>query len=158
MTVLRHSERKKIYHRLFVYEQRREQLLKKFGGTAQYSTKVKQIQRTIDQYKAAIKRIDARTTKVIAIGNALAYFSGHNVKNSSRSRLIPRYVKGIFFKYGMENGITGSLLAEYVGTGSTGYPSETRMWFTRSFKTNPEYREQYKRFSEFIKTYQNENK
>lgn len=110
----------------------------------------------IKTWKRQIKRMEIAEAKVIALGNAIVIFTGMNIKNSGYTgktydRL--RQAKSLFYKYGLENDISGKLLREYVGAERDSQPAEYRRNFTRLFETHPEYRELYNRFKIYIEEY-----
>ena len=88
---------------------------------------------------------------IVWLGNQVAIFSGYNVKEAIGSKLPEmKRIRGLFFKFGLEHGMVGKLMGEYVGTKNPNTPSRIRSEFTQSFKKTPENKELYYRFKEFV--------
>lgn len=148
------------------YERRRQKVKEKYGRTSEYKQRVKKIQTKIGGWNRDIKRIDERNNKIRAIGNALSTFIGYNVKDmggedSSYGGFITNTLMQtanlaacIFSKYGMENGIAGNFLSEYMNRPSV-TASRLRLSFTRSWTKDPTKKDMYLRFKEYIKNITN---
>lgn len=135
------TEKARIKSWIWEYEKRREKLMDHH----------KNMSRKIKLWKTRVKIIEMSQEKVIAIGNVVATFTGYNIKNSQDSDLEGvKKAKYLFYKYGMEDGISGKLLREYVGSEDNTEPSKYRMKFTRSFQKHPENSELYHRFKAYI--------
>jgi len=105
----------------------------------------------IRSWEKQIRRMDKRHNQLIAIANHLALFSGVNVKNSigyTSSKY--RQIRGLFSKYCLENGISATLVAEYIGASRGDIVSASRKAFTRSFEKKPMNRELFNRFKLYI--------
>jgi hypothetical protein len=94
-----------------------------------------------------IKKLDIIIAKIRTLGNFIAIFTGHNVKDSGKIRAIRGTIKknkyeglllakALFYKYGLEHKIPPKDLLEYVGARVRKQPANYRTNFTRSFKTN----------------------
>lgn len=149
------TERKQYYHKIYVYERRREALREKYWGTPEYKEKVRNINTKIGSWRRQIrvKDEDRRKTQVMALGNAVAIFLGYNVKDSAsgsrgdKRRLLAR---AIFFKHGLESGINGKFLREYTGDSRKNAPTDSRISFNKSFTSFPEHKDIYHRFLKYM--------
>jgi len=155
--VYKWENKNEIQSKIWTYVKRREQLRLKYGveerkkAPEEYKKAVKTINNRLDLWRRKMVDIDKRRIQTIAIANAVACFTGFDVKNSVDKKTNDYNIsRSLFIKYGMESGITGVLLAEYVGTTNRSYASNVRLSFTRSFATNPDNRELYKRFLKHI--------
>lgn len=151
---------------IHVYEKRREKLRKKYGVTrrtsknpnlAIYGEQVFRINRKLDGWRNAVRRIDRVNNRLSEINSLLKKFMGISVKNVGFPRALyykrPEIViaKRIFFKYCLENGLPARYIALYTNSTSP-TPARVRIYFTRSFKTNLYHREIYHEFLDFVKT------
>lgn len=150
---------KNIYQqKMFIYEQRKKErkakLIKMYGrwkggcGVPEHETAtIKRLTIKINNWRKMERIIEERRIKVIALANHIAYFSGFSIKGSAMSRLpIANTMRGIFCKWGIENGIRGIILAEYIGYNNRYWASKTRLTFTRSFTKNKQNKELWERF------------
>lgn len=109
----------------------------------------KEMTQKIKIWKRQIKRMDDRKARIIALGNAIAMFTGLNVKNSNGSVTEGmKEAKSMFYKYGLENGMIATELEDYIATEEMGQASKYRRNFNRSFEANPSKRDVYTRFKE----------
>lgn len=147
---------KNIYERkMHVYKARREEHRARFGvengkkAPEGYKLAVANINKKIRSWEHTIDDIEKRRNKTIALANDIALFMGITVKNIGASREIrPMLAKFIFCKYGMENGIPGVHLAEYMGI-NTRQASYLRMSFTKKLGQR-EYKEMWERWKKFL--------
>lgn len=113
----------------------------------QYLDKRRMLQNGITRYKKAIKRIDERNIKIEALDAKIKSFMGFSVKgsasNKAKSMNIPRM---IFYKWGLENGIGGKYLSQYVEAKDLTTASRGRLRFTRSFTQGSFNKEMWMRF------------
>lgn len=142
--------RKQYYTMIWEYEKRRE---KEWAKNGKSSTAAKNMSRKIKIWKQQIVRIDKRNNQIMAIGNAVTYFTGNNVKNSGGMQGVKKLwlARSIFYKYCLEKGIAGNFLREYTGDTSPQTPGRLRKSFTKSFSTHPDNRERYHRFKLYVK-------
>ena len=143
------QEYQKLLHE---YSKRREFYLSEYGSKdARYLN----CRKKIHNCNRAINRFHKRKKEIKKIALRIKEFIGVDVRDKlkrSWQTKEQKAARGIFFKYGMQSGIIGRELAEYLGLKCTvGYPSTYRMKFTRSFKTNKYNKEMYHRFLKFIK-------
>lgn len=115
----------------------------------------------IDNWRQQIKRMDERKNRIIALGNAVAYFTGINVKGIGSTDVPSTYDRtynatALFSKYGLEHQIMGNFLSEYMGRHKDA-AGRTRLNFTRSFKAHPDRQELYHRFCEYMERLQQES-
>ena len=143
------KDKNKLEHHIFVYTQRIEQNKVKDVRQSQYKIRV---------WRQAIKRIEHRRNQLIGIGNELAIFLGVNVRDiggsPSKNAMLAR---GIFSKYCIENGIPGLMVAEYMNV-SREQASRQRMSFTRSFATNKDNHDLWRRFKVYMQEEAERNK
>lgn len=128
---------------IWQYKRRRETFVKR----------QKALSAKIKIWKRQVKRMEDREKKVSALGGYIYSFMGYSVRNSGGNRRMPiemRNSRGIFYKYGLENGIAGNLLREYTKDSAPGTPGRVRRWFNRKFQSNPSLREQYQAFCNYI--------
>lgn len=128
------------YHCILNYEERRQALRKKYGlHSAEYRQRVININKRIKLWGRYITKIDKISVRIIALGNAIAIFTGCNVKDSGNNNALlksytaMRLARGIFYKYGLEHKIEGKLLREYVGAKGVNQPADYRKWLTSTF-------------------------
>lgn len=159
MKVYKWEYKNEIQKKVWKLLKKRDKLREQYGVSErkkspdEYKEKVKIINKKLDLWRRKMVDIDKRRIQTIAIANAIACFTGFNVKNSIDNKTHDYHIsRCLFIKYGMENGITGVLLAEYIGTTNKSYASDVRLSFTRSFEKNNDNRDLYKRFV----TYMNE--
>lgn len=113
---------------------------------------IKRLTKKINWYQTMEKTIKDRKNAVIALANHVAYFTGYNVKNSpSCRREIANIARGIFCKWGLENGIKGVMLEEYMGYTKHSRAGETRLNFIKSFSKNNNNKEMWLRFKTYYK-------
>lgn len=106
----------------------------------------------LELLRKKMRDIDKRNIQIMALGNEVALFTGINVKgigsgNGGSDRAF--YAKCLFSKWGMENGLPGVLLSEYMRTYNVA-ASKMRMSFTRKFKTSKETREFWERWKKHM--------
>lgn len=102
---------------------------------------------TIKKWEKMIEDIDKDTIMIRAIANCVAYRTGYNVKESYHSRLPGmREALGLYYKYGLDNGLLGKRLLEYTGATNSSVPGNYRSWMVSS----EENREVYRGFKEYM--------
>ena len=157
MVTLTQSEiRANVSSNIITYKKRREQL--RITGTLTQEHR-KQLQQKINNWNRKIKRMDERKNKIIALGNAVAYFTGINVKGigveSQRNYRIYN-ATALFAKYGLEHDIGGLYLSQYMGKHEDA-AGRTRLAFTRDFEKYPERKELYHRFCQYMERLEQES-
>jgi len=138
---------------IWVYEKRRQELRVKYAGNRkEYGKRVATISRKINHWKFAIKRIEKREAILNNWNEKIYQFLGCYVKNSAgkRNNTIVT-ARNIFFKQGRGNGINGRVLSEYCGMHKI-TASVNRFKFTRSFKTNKENLDIWKRWQKYLQS------
>jgi hypothetical protein len=154
-------KRESCYFKIQTYKKRREALRNKYPPVSfspgptyppEYHEAVKRINLKIKLWSRQIKRIDMRTNQIIALGNAVAIYTGKNVKQSNHSKLEGmKLAKSLFYKYGLENKIPAKELREYVGANRINQPTDYRREFTLSFRTKPENKQQWLNFCDYMR-------
>lgn len=154
MTVYKAKERNKLKMRIFEYNKRRTAMKNKKPKRTDILS-VKTHERRLENYatkiatwRRTIRRLDRRSNAIIALANHIAYFTAYNVKGSGSKKgsMGIEQAKGLFCKWGMENGIPGISLSEYMGHKDNEMASRIRMRFTKSFQKKPENKELWDRF------------
>lgn len=153
------NRRARYYEFIWKYKQRREALRIKYPAERLYPFKrgdsynkaVAQINKKIKLWNRQIKKIDMISNKIMALGNAVAYFTGHNVKDSGRvDGTEMKVARMLFYKYGIENlEIEQKLLREYVGAKRVQQPAEYRKAFNTILRTD---RTQWENFKAYFET------
>lgn len=154
--------RANIQSNIWTYEKRREKLRIKYGITRQninsteghpeYSKAVEKINDKIRSWNRRIRVIDELSNKIVALGNAVALFTGYNVKDSGNARGNERLIlaKSLFYKYGLEHKISGKHLREYVGAKHIKQPADYRRNFTRLFSTATAAKNRWTAFNSYL--------
>jgi hypothetical protein len=142
------------------YLQRREIIRKKFnvinGNSAciEYHEAVKNINKKIQNWRKQIRRIKKREKLIKELDNKIIEFMGASVKNTIyKNDKISNISRFIFYKYGLESGINGILLSQYVGSKRKELAGNGRKRFNKSFIKNEYNKEIWYRFKEFINKY-----
>lgn len=151
------KDKHRLQHHVWAYTERREQLRKRFNisngmkAPEKYHRKVKNLNYKINYWTKCMNQIDKKRNQVIAIGNYVAYFTGINVKGTV-SNQNPRWkeARGLFYKYCLENGISATFVAEYVGACRGDIVARGRINFTKKFSTNPEVKQRWLTFKKYI--------
>lgn len=118
---------------------------------------VMELKKKRDYCKQQMRRMDQRTFRIRNLAKAVARFfevhlnsfTAKQVRGTTGDKIT--LARKIYFKYGMERGITGSFLAAYIGYHPR-IASRGRIKLTRSFKTNKNNHDTWRRFVEFMKT------
>jgi len=124
--------RKQLISQIWIYRKRRANLTKK-----------------ISQWQNQIKRIDVRNSKQYALQKAINDYFQVDIK----TRIMDtkhKLARNCYYKYGMENGFEGVFLSKAIGRKRPSTASENRLKFTRSFKTNPQNKQAYHNFKNYI--------
>lgn len=158
MKLYRAKDRADLYHKIYIYKQRREELRKVYGWKNgvrvedNYKHAAFNINEKIKHWEKMIDVIDRNNIKLVAISNAIIYFFGIDVKKAVLN-MSPRYkqAKNVFYKYCLENGISATLVAEYVGASRGDVVARARLKFTKSFEKTPKNKEIYMNFCSYIK-------
>jgi hypothetical protein len=150
--------RARVYMNMWMTKHRRQKSKEIHGPDSErYREISRRATRTLENCKAKIRRIDelaGRNELMKVVDRALGEFIGVSIRDMSstcrvRSVLLAR---NLFYKYCMEHGIKGRDAAQYCRCAKLDSASKQRMRFTRSFSTNPENRDMWHRFQEFMKS------
>jgi len=158
MKLYRAKDRADLYHKIYVYKQRRDKIRETYGwkngvkAVDEYKHAVFNINEKIKHWEKMIDVIDKNNIKLIAISNAIIYFFGVDIKKSILN-MSPRWkeAKNVFYKYCLENNISATLVAEYVGASRGDVVARARLKFTKSFEKIPKNKEIYMNFCSYIK-------
>lgn len=163
MRLYKHNDKNKLQSHIWEYKRRRGELREKYGvknglGAPQiYKEKVYNINLKIRGWQKMIEDIEKRDNQLIAIANHLCYFLGINIKNSiNYTDKKHRLARNIYYKYCLENNISATLVAEYVGASRGDIAARGRLSFNKSFEKHPENRDVYRRWETYINEIKNE--
>lgn len=149
------NKRAKYYTLIYQYKARREIIRKKLGCCGpEYRKAIARINKKIKLWGRYIKKYDMIKNQIIALGNMVAYFTGHNVKSSGRCNTENmKLARMIFYKYGIENlKIEQKLLREYVGAKRIGQPAEYRKVFNLMLRVDTlDHKLQWENFKRYYK-------
>lgn len=160
------DKRKRYYTMIWMYKKRRDELRKQFGITVvhnghkkwsdEYKEKSKNLTRKIGTWTRQIKRIDDLTEKLHKIEMAVIHFTGQQISGQVGQKVTSsvKLAKSIYYKFGLENGIEGTILCGKIGSHEK-QPSIYRTRFTKSFQTNPKNKEIWLQFKDFYRDRQN---
>lgn len=137
--------------RLFLYNQRRDEVRKKYSGTPEYAKRVATINQMIWNCNRALKNIEKYEAKLEAIDKLLKEFIGRSVwkRGSSYDKTVID-AKNVFYRHCMEHRIPCSYIAKYCGLSKSETPAIQRKVFIRSFATNTHNRELWYRWKEYL--------
>jgi hypothetical protein len=123
---------------------------------SEYADRTWQITRRISAYNAKIREIDAKQDKIDNLAKRVEEFTSQLLKTEVVRRKSPYPIHGLYFKYGMEHGMKGTELCTHLGTTASNQslPTLVRTNFTKSFSTNPENRELYHRFIQYMQSFE----
>lgn len=103
-------------------------------------------------YKRGERRGLIKREKIRKFALLIKDYIGVDVtKSKDPKKIDAKIAKGIFIKYGMQNGFTGTDLGEYIGLKGRWSASKFRIRFTRQITQNKTYKEYYYGFLEYIK-------
>ena len=99
-----------------------------------------------------MRRIDERKDRIVELGKAVQEYTGVNVYNigpaSQRDKRIYE-ATALFSKWGLEHGINGLYLSQYMGKYKDA-AGRTRLAFTRAFEKQPDRKELYYKFCQYV--------
>jgi hypothetical protein len=140
------------------YEKRRIAIISKYGKV-RYNKMITNATNKIEKIINRMNTITLTRNKLIALDNAIAMFTGTSVRstntNSSPYRDAKLLVaKSIFYKYGLENGMTAIILQDHIGSiKAQGQAAKYRREFTKSFETNSENKQLWLNFKKYYEEY-----
>jgi hypothetical protein len=145
---------------IWIYNKRRTELRERFGITVvhnghtklpdEYKKQSAKLNKKIGAWNREIRKIDMKTKKIIKLKRSVEMFTGEDIDNQVGYR-VPESVKlakCIYYKFGLENGLLGTLLSECIGS-QVQQPRKYRKMFTKSFTTTPKNKEVWLRFKAF---------
>lgn len=139
--------------RIWTYQHRRQRARELYGlGTEKYKKMSRNTTLKITYCKRKMDRIDRITEKLEAIDRRMVDFLGISVHLNGKSK--DKRVctaRNLFYKYCLENGITGNHVAVFCGLTAKKQPCEQRLCFTRSFDRRPENREMWHQFNAYMR-------
>lgn len=135
--------RKNRYQAMVATYEKRRQKVKEV-----YSRRVGKLSYKIKLWKREIRRIEKRHERIEQIATKVEEFTGRRTKNSSprRESLLARK---LLFKYGLENGVRGVDLAEYVNCDLRN-PARSRRTFNKEIGCYNETKDFWLRFKAFM--------
>lgn len=154
------KRRKKLYEMIWIYKKRRTELREKFGVTVihnghkklpdEYKKHSSVLNKKIGIWNREIRKIDMKTKNIMKLKKAVEIFTGQNISNQIGHNVSEsvKIAKCIYYKFGLENGLLGTLLSECIGS-QPQQPRKYRKRFTQSFTTNPKNKEIWLQFKAF---------
>ena len=137
---------------LHEYKKRRNVYMLKYGVD---SKEYLNCRRQIHNIHRAINRWYKRKQMMDSLRDKIKEFIGVDVSIKllkGKQDLTKKVAKAIFVKYGMQNGISGTDIGNYVGYADPSVcASRLRTKFTKSFKDNDYNKQMYHGFLKFIK-------
>lgn len=160
MKLYRFSQKGDLAKRVWEYKKRREVIRERYGykpegyrgkASNSYKRAVFNINTKISYWNRKMRELTEMRNKIETLGRAIKEYTGYNVKNSysDKDRQL-NSARKLFAKYGMENGIPGVLLGEYIGNDKKHYTAELRERFNTSIPTHPENSDLYIRFQRYM--------
>jgi hypothetical protein len=155
------EKRKRYTEMIGMYTRRRQELRKKYGVTTVHRHLPAAYRRTARIYmikmmtwKTAIRKIDKTVFKISNLERAVFEFTDVRIAEHKGMKVKGDVwiAKALYYKFGIESGITGVNLRSYIGLGILEVKREPGLFrsrFTRSFSTNPENKELWIRFKVF---------
>jgi hypothetical protein len=147
-------ERKKYQSMIWEYEKRRDVMREKYGiRTPEYKEAVRNIRRKLNGWRCQIRRIDKRNEQINALIKAVNQYFNVKIEGSKgcQKTVTARYV---FYKYGLEKKLyrtMGTHLSEAINRNKR-EAYRRRLSFTKSFKTNPQNKQAYHNFKNYIES------
>lgn len=144
--------RGRLQARIWNYQHRRDRAREMYGiGSPRYKKTSQNATREIYNCTRRMKRIDKITEKLNRINRRMVDFLGISVHGNGNSRdKNVCMARNLFYKYCLENGITGNYVADFCGLSKKVQPCEQRLTFTRSFANRPANREMWHRFQAYM--------
>jgi hypothetical protein len=115
----------------------------------EYYLRTRTLTRKIKIWKRAIKRLEKRRARLWELRRLVKEFTGGSLTKKI-VRGDKKITKYLFYKYGLEMGISGKDLREETLAKRAGEPAEYRKEFTASFSKNKENLELWTRFKQFV--------
>lgn len=142
------KKRADLYHKIYVYKKRIEALKpNSVSNGLTYIERKRRLQWRITSWESQIKKIDESKSPAIKnIAEKVGQFIGYSVKGSKKMAI----GRKLFYRWGLENGIQGSLLSQYTGSTRNRTAAEVRIRFIRSLSTNPKDKDLWERFKIFM--------
>lgn len=135
------QKRAKRTKRIDTYTKRREK----------YKQTVLDIGKKINDDKREVVRIDKISAKIKILVEAVKAFSGiRGLKGNARNIGLLKLAKGLFYKYGIENGIRSSNLRDYIGSRNNTPGYDYRKWLTKEITNNPATKQVWENFKRYM--------
>lgn len=153
------NKRARYYELIWKYKQRRDIIRKRLGHNGpEYNKAAASINKKIKLWGRQIKKYDMISNKIMTLGNMVAYFTGHNVKDSAtryNKTKDPCWIaRAIFYKYGIENlKLEQKLLREYIGAKRITQPAEYRKAFNKFLREVNDMRVMWKNFKRYYEEF-----
>lgn len=131
------------------YNKRRAIYKEKYGRESLQYTR---LSAKVYNYNKAVKRIKNINDRIKKLSNDIYEFMGQDIQRTKDPKTKEgKAAKGIFLKYGMQNGLYGVDLGKYIGIKGDWSAARYRIRFTKSFSTNNYNKQTYHSFLKFIK-------
>lgn len=116
-----------------------------------YKNEIANCNKKIRSFQRSLRVIEKRQKTIINIAQKIEDFTGIDLIKAKYSKSkAANLSRNLFFKYGIEHGISGNFLAEYCKIVNKGMPSIMRRKFTKTFETNVENKTSYYRFKQTV--------
>jgi len=141
------------YRLIYQYKQRKAKIKKQRNVeiktiTQKYARKTEKLNSKIKSWSRAIRRIDARASKIEALKRLVEEFTDSKITKYGRGNKIARY---LFFEFGFRRHIMAIDLLRYANIHRAYSSTEYRKEFRILRKTNPEIEELWNRFNNYVK-------
>ncbi len=146
-------DKQKYQQKIHVYLIRREKYKRNFKGPGFFSkTKRYRIfNNKLSAWRKQIRKIDARIEKVDTLKKAVNKYFSVDISSEDKDKTT-KIALFCYFKYGLENGFSGTYLTYRVKIKRRQTASEWRKRFNKSFATNRENKNSYHDFKNWYES------
>lgn len=137
------------------YKKRRSEICDRHGyNTSQYISIKEKITSRKNSLKRGLSIKETIDSAIFQVSEFIGYTpTGGNVGSNKEKHLS----KAILYKYLIEKGVKSSEIAQFLNMKDRHSPARNRRNFTRSFRTNKENLEMWRRFKSFMKDYKDDD-
>lgn len=151
------KKRNKYYKYIWEYVKRRDKLRLKYYNSVQkprqsnvpYSTTVTLYNNKLRHWRRQLVKLDKIRDNIVFLETTIKQFFGKSIKYVNVPDHILSIPHCIYFKFGIEQGLSGTHLSEHIRFEKIWNASRYRKEFTNSLQTNPENKELWLRFKKF---------
>lgn len=149
---------------VFIYKKRREKLRQKFGVSkmcpfrypmpAEYGESTKAINYKISRWNKQIRKLKSLEGTLNNLELAVVGFTGVKINKQKGYKVSEevKLAKSLYYKYGLENGISPIELMSYIWMTNREESTKYRTRFTQSFSTTPENKQTWLEFKKYYET------